>query len=123
MNTKILIVDDELDICYFLSHNLTKRKFQTFYTHSLADAERNLAELNPSILLLDNHLPDGFGINFISTVRSKHPAIKIIMLTAHDTPQDRSKAYANGADFFLSKPFTIQEVNKVIDLVGSSENM
>ena len=47
------------------------------------------------------------------------PNIKIIMITAHDSPQDRSRAYNNGADFFLSKPFTFTEVNNIIDVLLS----
>lgn len=113
---KILIVDDEVDICYILRLNLTKRNFSTTFTHTLESAEKHLESDEPSILLLDNNLPDGYGINFISKVKSKYPDIKIVMITAHDSPQDIAKAYNNGADFFLSKPFAITEINRVVDL-------
>ena len=116
---KILIVDDEVDICYFLSRNLTKRNFSVSYVHSLADAETRIQQEDPAILLLDNRLPDGYGINFITKVKNNNPDLKVIMLTAHDSPQDRSRAYNNGADFFLSKPFTITEVNNIIDVLLS----
>jgi len=116
---KILIVDDEVDICYFLSRNLTKRNFSVSYVHSLADAETRIQQEDPAILLLDNRLPDGYGINFITKVKNNNPDLKIIMITAHDSPQDRSRAYKNGADFFLSKPFTITEVNNIIDVLLS----
>lgn len=119
---KILIVDDEVDICYFLSRNLAKRNFNVSYVHLLEDAEKQIQQENPTILLLDNHLPDGYGINFVTKAKNNNPDLKIIMITAHDSPQDRSKAYTNGADFFLSKPFTITEVNKIIDvLLGINE--
>ena len=117
MAIKILIVDDEPDICYFLSRNLAKRNFVTSYAHSLGDAEKKLQSENPSVLLLDNHLPDGLGVNFANKIRYKYPKLKIVMITAHDSPQDRSKAYNNGVNFFLSKPFTITEVNRVIDVL------
>ena len=117
---KILIVDDEVDICYFLSRNLTKRNFSVSYVHSLTDAETRIQQEDPEILLLDNRLPDGYGINFITKIKNSNPNLKIIMITAHDTPQDRARAYNNGADFFLSKPFTITEVNNVIDVLLSS---
>ena len=121
VEVKILIVDDEADICYFLSHSLAKRSFITSFALTLKDAEAKLQTDKPSILLLDNHLPDGLGINFVSKIKSKYPDLKIVMITAHDTPQDRSKAYSNGVNFFLSKPFTITEVNRVIDaLIGDA---
>jgi len=117
---KVLIVDDEVDICYFLSRNLVKRNFKTKYTHTLSDAEKMLEVDNPSILLLDNHLPDGLGINFIEKAKLKYPNLKIVMITAHDSPQDRALAYNNGASYFLSKPFTISEINRIVDLLLAS---
>ena len=114
---KILIVDDEPDICYFLSRNLTKRGFNTTISHSLGEAEKQLQMTKPDILLLDNHLPDGKGIYLLPRIHSRYPDMKTIMITAHDSPQDRLKAYGNGIDYFLSKPFTITEVNQVVDLL------
>ena len=114
---KILIVDDEPDICYFLSTNLSKRGFVTSYSNTLTEAASTLEKEEPSILLLDNHLPDGFGIDFVPRVLARYPRIKIVMITAHDSPQDRSRAYQNGVSFFLAKPFTIAAINQVVDLV------
>ena len=114
---KILIVDDETDICYFLSRNLAKRGFITAFSNSIAEAEKELEISRPEIVLLDNHLPDGRGIDFVTTITSKYPDTKIIMITAHDTPQDRLKAYNNGVSFFLAKPFTLAAVNQIVDMV------
>ncbi|HEV7781270.1 MAG TPA: response regulator [Chitinophagaceae bacterium] len=114
---KILIVDDEPDICYFLSINLAKRGFETAISNTLADAEKKIRKEPPALLLLDNHLPDGMGIDFLNNISPLYPDMKIIMITAHDSPQDRSKAYTNGSSFFLSKPFTIAAINQVVDLV------
>jgi two-component system, OmpR family, response regulator len=115
---KILIVDDEEDICYFLSRNLSKRGFITTTSYSLAEAEKQLDITNPDILLLDNHLPDGRGIDFVKKINHKYPDLKIIMITAHDSPEDRTKAYSNGIKYFLSKPFSIATINQVVDLVA-----
>ncbi len=120
-NIKVLIVDDEPDICYFLSRNLSRRNYKVNYVHTLEAAETQLQQEKPTIVLLDNHLPDGFGINFSSKIKSIYPDIKIVMVTAHDSPQDRSKAYENGVNFFLSKPFTVTEINKAIDNVLEEE--
>ncbi|MDZ4793724.1 MAG: response regulator [Bacteroidota bacterium] len=114
---KILIVDDEEDICYFLGRNLSKRGFLTNTSYTLAEAEKQLQNIQPDILLLDNHLPDGRGIDFAKKIHTQYPDLKIIMITAHDSPEDRSKAYSNGIQYFLSKPFSITTVNQVVDLV------
>lgn len=114
---KILIVDDEEDICYFLGRNLSKRGFATTSSYTLAEAEKQLKITQPDILLLDNHLPDGRGIDFAKKINAQYPDLKIIMITAHDSPEDRSKAYSNGIQYFLSKPFSIATINQVVDLV------
>lgn len=117
---KILIVDDEEDICYFLSRNLSEKGYSTVYSHSLAEAELQLKKDTPDILLLDNHLPDGKGVDFMRSISDKYPSLKVVMITAHDSPQDRSRAYGNGISFFISKPFTMAAVNQVVDLVVSN---
>lgn len=119
---KILIVDDEADICYFLSSSLAKKGYTTTFTHSLEDARDQLKAAQPAILLLDNHLPDGRGVDFVNYVKPLYPDLKIIMITAHDTPQDRARAYGNGVNFFLSKPFTLAEISKAVELLTTAES-
>jgi len=118
---KILIVDDEPDICYFLSENFNRRGFTTSFAYSIAEAEKQLEKDTPSILLLDNHLPDGKGVDLLSTLKPRYPDLKVIMITAHDSSQDRLKAYDNEIDFFLSKPFTLTGVNHVVDIILNSQ--
>jgi two-component system, OmpR family, response regulator len=114
---KILIVDDEVDICYFLSINLTKNNFSTSYVNTISEAKKAITREFPAILLLDNHLPDGFGVDFALEVKLINPDVKIVMITAHDTPTDRKIAERNGVDFFLAKPFLINDVYKAIEFV------
>ncbi|HYC40393.1 MAG TPA: response regulator [Chitinophagaceae bacterium] len=101
-----LIVDDEKDICYLLAHILEQKNIRSRQVNTLTDAEKVLDEQAPPVIFLDNHLPDGLGINRIKEFRSKAPRCKIIMITAHDNPSDRVKAREEGADFFIGKPFT-----------------
>lgn len=112
---KALIVDDEADVCYLLSTILRHKNLQASYVNSISDAKRVLMEDNPSIIFLDNHLPDGFGVNFIGEIRSLYPTVKIVMITAHDTTTDRNKAYENGVDHFIGKPFTRDIVFKTLE--------
>ena len=114
---KILIIDDEEDICYFLSRNLGKKNYQTSFAHSIAEAEKKIANEKPDIVFLDNHLPDGYGIHNISKWLDKLPDMKIVVLSAHDSPDVKAKAYNSGASYFLSKPFTITEINNVLELL------
>jgi two-component system OmpR family response regulator len=112
---KVLIIDDEMDICYLLSGILRQKKIKTSYVNSLSDAVVVLRTDPPSVLFLDNHLPDGFGLDFIHFIKENYPLIKIIMITAHDSAAEKSRAYKEGADFFISKPFTRELINSAID--------
>jgi len=112
---KALIVDDEVDMCHLLSEILKHKNLQASYVNSIRDAKRVLLEDNPSIIFLDNHLPDGFGINFIKEIKLLHPKAKIVMITAHDTTADRAKAYMQGVDQFMGKPFTREMVFRTLE--------
>ena len=112
---EVLIVEDEEDICYLLSGILRKKNLHTSYVTSLSAAKRTLSEQNPDILFIDNHLPDGFGMDFISTIKHDHPNTKIIMITAHNTSDDKEMALKQGADYFIGKPFSSDTIYKTVD--------
>jgi len=104
---KALIVDDETDICYLLSNILKQKNIQTVFAGSLAEADRMLQSPNFFYyVFLDNHLPDGLGINQIKRWKKEFPFIHLIMITAHDSYEERKKASKDGADDFISKPFS-----------------
>ena len=103
---KALIIDDEIDICYLLSGILRNKNIQSNYVNSIAEARLALQLNSPQIIFLDNHLPDGMGVNFINDIKKSNPATKVVMITAYDTALDRRKALAEGADFFIAKPFS-----------------
>ena len=110
-----LIIDDEIDICYLLSSILRTKRFQVSYVNSLAEATVALNIQQPEIIFLDNHLPDGLGVDFVKQLKLSHPTAKVVMITAFDNYSDRSKAVKNGIDTFLSKPFTKDSIYQTID--------
>lgn len=112
---KALIIDDEIDICYLLSGLLVNRKIEVDYVNSLADARLALEKIKPEIVFLDNHLPDGKGIEFASYIKKLSPGTKVAMITAYDTPADRSIALSNGIDYFVGKPFSRDIIFQTVD--------
>ncbi|HEX6846952.1 MAG TPA: response regulator [Chitinophagaceae bacterium] len=112
---KMLVVEDQGEVCLILDLILSDRKFELDYVNNLVDADDYLDKNKPAVILLDNKLPDGFGVDFISYVKKKYPAIKIIMISGFSTARDI--AMENGADYFLEKPFSMQNVNDAIDKV------
>lgn len=118
---KVLIVDDELDICYLLSGMLKQRNFLTGFVNTLSDAAVALQNDPPAILFLDNHLPDGFGLDFIPFIKKNYPGVKVIMITAHDGAVERRQAYEGGVDLFVAKPLNRKMINDAIDKLYSSD--
>ena len=119
---KVLIVDDELDICYLLSSLLKQRNFVTGFVNTISDAVNALKTDTPDILFLDNHLPDGFGLDFIPYIKKNYPAVKVIMITAHDGAVERKQAYDGGVDLFVAKPLNRKLINDAIDKLTSSDS-
>ena len=112
---KLLVVEDQGEMCLVLDLILSDRKFELDYVNNLLDADEYLAKNKPSVIILDNKLPDGFGVDFITYVKKKYPEIKIIMISGFITARD--VAMENGADYFLEKPFSLESVNEALDWV------
>jgi DNA-binding response OmpR family regulator len=73
---------------------------------NLVDADDYLHSLElPSVIILDNKLPDGYGIDFIIYLKKKYPSVRIIMISGFDASA-KDVALENGADIYLEKPFT-----------------
>jgi two-component system OmpR family response regulator len=119
---KVLIVDDELDICYLLSGMLKQRNFHTGFVNTLSDAVIALQTDTPSLLFLDNHLPDGFGLDFIPYIKKNYPGVKVIMITAHDGAAERNTAYKGGVDLFIAKPLNRKLINDAIDQLSGNDS-
>jgi DNA-binding NtrC family response regulator len=114
---KALIIDDETDICYLLKGILRSRDIEANYASTLAEGEALLRQNDPDIIFLDNHLPDGFGVDRIHQIKELNPFCKVVMITAHDTSSDRDKAYKEGVDFFIGKPFTREMIIKTVEKI------
>ncbi len=112
---EVLIVDDELDICLLLSEMLKKKELHTEFATSLRAAQKVISSHLPEILFIDNHLPDGYGVDLIPLIKRKSPNTKIVMITAHDNISDRERAFRNGVDRFIGKPFSGEVINRTID--------
>lgn len=111
---KVMIVEDEKDLCLMLSYILRKQNFFPSCVNSLKEATRQIKKFKPEILFLDNHLPDGTGSDFIGRLKKLCPLTKIIMMTAHDSPKEINKAFTKGADYFISKPFNTATIQNML---------
>ena len=110
---KVLVVEDEGEMGLLLNLILSERNFELDYVNNLLSADEYLQKKQPSVIILDNKLPDGFGVDFISYIKKKYPSIKIIMISGFASARD--VALENGADMFFEKPFSKDELYNSID--------
>ena len=110
---KILIIEDEGEMCLVLNLLLNQDEVDLDHVKDLSAADEYLKKEQPNIVILDNKLPDGFGVDFITYLKKKYPSIRIIMISGFDSSV-RDVALENGADFFLEKPFTKSQLTDSI---------
>jgi two-component system, OmpR family, response regulator len=111
---RALIIDDDIDTCILLSRILVENKIKSLSVNTLRDAENVFEKVNPALIFLDNNLPDGYGLNFLSYIKEKFPDAQIVMITAHSSDFSRKAALLKGAEYFLEKPFSLNDINNVI---------
>jgi DNA-binding NtrC family response regulator len=96
-------------MCLVLNILLSDEDVELEHVKNLSAATEYLEKTRPSLIILDNKLPDGYGVDFISYIKKRYPEIKIVMITGFDGSV-KDVAMENGADSFLEKPFTKQQL-------------
>ena len=108
---KALIIEDEGDMCLLLNIMLNGKNVDLDHVKNLSLAKEYLQKEQPEVVILDNKLPDGFGVDFISFIKNNYPSVKIIMISGYDASAEDVAIY-NGADIFLQKPLTRDQLYK-----------
>lgn len=106
---KILVVDDERDICEILEFNLASEGFDITCAYSAEEAQEKLTSAY-SLLLLDVMMGGMSGYKLTEALRRSQNQIPIIFLTAKDTENDMLTGFSVGGDDYISKPFSVKEV-------------
>ncbi len=114
---RILIVDDEEDLCEILQYNLNNEGYKTDVAHSAEEAmKKTLSEYN--LLLLDVMMGPMSGFKLADKIRKEmNNNVPIIFLTAKDTENDLLTGFSIGADDYISKPFSINELTARVKAV------
>lgn len=109
---KILIIDDEIEVCMLLEYYLVKKNKQVAYSTNLTDGIEKFKNKQPSLLILDHNLPDGFGVDNISKFKTLNPSLMIIIISAMSNL--RNEALEKGADYFIEKPISFEILNTIL---------
>lgn len=79
---KILIIDDEIDLCILLREYFVRKKYEVTVAHTLNDGKVLLNKEHPNILFLDNNLPDGTGWGNAPFIAADYPGMYIVLISA-----------------------------------------
>lgn len=112
MNGKIFIIEDETSIIQLVQHNLEKDGFIVSSAINGNEGLKDLKKFEPNLLLLDWMLPDLSGIEICKSIRkdTSYKNLPVIMLTAKGEEEDKIKGLDSGADDYLTKPFSYNEL-------------
>ena len=105
---KLLIVDDEVEICDFLRSFFEERNYEV-KTASSGQAALDLVEqYRPHVVLLDIRMTGMDGIQVLQAIKKKFPRIKVIMVTALETRDKIEECLRLGADNYITKPLSLE---------------
>jgi len=113
----VLIIDDEEKLRGLLTRIIRLENFTVVEASSIKAGLKALEKEDISIILCDVKLPDGNGVDFVSTVKPKYPGIEIILLTAYGNIPDGVQAMRNGAFDYITKG---DDNDKIIPLLNSA---
>ena len=117
-NTKIMVVDDNRDICELVEGLLSSEGYKVICCTNPLIAEELIKKENPQLLITDMLMSGVDGTTLTKTLRSNSSFsnMKVIMMSAH--PQALSQSHEAGADEYIAKPFDIDELsNKVKEVL------
>jgi two-component system response regulator GlrR len=102
---RVLVVDDEVQLCQLLEMRLTHHGYAVVSVHTARDALDRVTRESFDVVVLDLRLPDGEGLDVLAELKRRTPDLPVLMLTAHGTIEAAVEAMRRGAYGFLTKPF------------------
>ena len=109
-STRVLVVDDELNITELVSLGLRYEGFDVSSAHDGRGALRTIREFKPELVILDVTMPDIDGFEVVRRIRADGIWTPVIFLTARDATEDKIAGLTVGGDDYLAKPFSLDEL-------------
>jgi len=112
MTSKLLIVDDEVEICEFLKSFFEDREYKVAVANNGTQAFEQVALFQPKVVLLDIQMPGMDGLQTLKKIKTAFPKVKVIMVTAVETQEKIEEAMRLGADNYITKPLSLEYLEK-----------
>ena len=111
----LLIIDDDRLFCDSVRAFFADSDMEVFSAHSIGEGRRLCAEKKVDVVLLDQKLPDGLGVELCTSILAANDQAKIIFITAYPTFDNAVKAVRNGAYDYLAKPVDTEELKLSVE--------
>ena len=118
---KIMVVDDEKQICQNVEKILSKNDYEIIHATSAKEALEKMAKDSFALLISDIVMPKMNGLEFLKLVKKEWPLTKAVMMTAYASTETAVKAIRLGALDYVSKPFTPDELRLTVELALSGK--
>ncbi len=106
----VLMIDDERNLVRSLGFSLSDEQIEVTGAFTGQEGLEKTAETSPDVILLDLGLPDSSGLDILSQLKTQHPDIPVIMISAHGDTRAAVKAVKEGALDYITKPFDVDEL-------------
>ena len=118
---RILIVDDEKDMCNIISKFIKEEGYLSEIAHDGKRALRKIKNKTYDLIILDYKLPDISGLEVLGEIGRLRPKLPVIMISAYGNDDVKEKASKLGAVTFLDKPFDISKLVTIIRIQLANE--
>lgn len=126
---RMLVVDDEIDVCDFVRGFFKERDFEVFVAHNGQDALSVIDLKQPHIVILDMRMPVMDGMSLLKELKKSNSPVKVIMVTAVEDLDKMEEASGFGAVDYITKPLLLEQLERSVFAVaekiraGSEETM
>ena len=114
---KILVLDDDKDLCFLLRSFFEKKGCTVFTANSLVDGLSIIDKDEPTILFIDNFLPDGEGWKAAKTIKIKYPSLTINLMSAKDKSFNSLDEFE---DIIWEKPISVQQLETYLQFLNKN---
>lgn len=109
--TSVLLVEDDRNMCYLLKDNLASSGYSVTVCYDGKEGFRRFRESNFNLCILDIMLPRMDGFQLATKIRLLNESVPIIFLTSRSMEADKVQGFKTGCDDYITKPFSLMELN------------
>lgn len=117
---KVLIVDDEIDLCLLLKSYFTRKGYEVAIAYTIAKALDELQSFSPDILFLDNNLADGLGWSMVPAILHTSPGLKVYLISAYHPPMPNLPKDVSVS--VIEKPISFADLDSKLDHTNAEQS-